>query len=114
MQQAEGDLRVFYRITRSNPPTLRDFLSNVAKRRRPHRTDPETLRLWAGISVFDTEESAHDQALRVPAIGGYIAAIRFRASDPVQCERTGRDPHHHTLWADAVYLLEHVISVVPV
>jgi hypothetical protein len=51
MQQAPDDARTFYRITRTNPPMLSDFLTNVAKNRRPQRDDPETLRLWDGISV---------------------------------------------------------------
>jgi hypothetical protein len=109
-----GATRTFFRITRSNPPTLNDFLSNTARRRRPPRRDARTLRLWDGVSVFDTEDSARRQAQRIPAIGGYIAAVQFPAAGPVHYEQTGNDPHHYTVWADAVYFLAQVTSVSPV
>jgi len=114
MQQGTGATRTFFRVTRSNPPTLSDFLSNTGKRRRPPRRDAETLRLWDGISVFDSEDSARQQVQRIPAIGGFIAAIHVPTAGPVHYEQTGNDRHHHTIWADAVYLYERVISVVSV
>jgi hypothetical protein len=93
---------------------LSDFLSNVAKHRRPQRDDPETLRLWAGIAVFDTEADARRQAHRIPAIGSFIVAVRIPGHGTVHYEQTGNDPHHYTLWAAPSYLLECVTAVVPV
>jgi hypothetical protein len=114
MQQPDGPVLTFYRVTRSNPPTLRDFLSNVAKRRRPPDDNPETLRMWGGLSVYDTVRHARAQAQRVPAIGSFIATMQIPAEGSIHYEQTTRERHHFTLWGDADHLIACVVSVVPV
>jgi hypothetical protein len=112
--QTTGETRTFFRITRANPPTVQDFLSNTARRRRPPRYDPETLRLWTGISVFDTEDSAREQARDFPAIGQFIAAVQVAVGGAVHYEQTSSNRHHYTLWGDAGLLLAQVLAVVEV
>jgi hypothetical protein len=105
---------VFYRVTRSNPPTLRDFQSNVEKRRRPPDYDPDTLRLWAGISVFDDLERARDRARLLPAMGSFVATMRVPAAGSIHYEQTGTDRHHFTVWGDPAALLVTVERIEPV
>jgi hypothetical protein len=109
-----GDTRTFYRITRRNPPRSRDFWSNARKGRRPTSESPQFLRLWEGVSVYDSEEWAREQALGLPAMGGFIAALRIVCGDRIRCEQTGRDPHHFTLWGEPEILIGCIVSVVRV
>lgn len=114
MQESNAGVLTFYRVTRSNPPALQDFLSNTAKRRRPPADDPETLRLWDGISVYDGEVHARRKARQIPAIGSFIATVQIPSGGPIHYEQTTSDRHHFTLWGDAAYLLARVISVASV
>jgi hypothetical protein len=101
-------------VTRTDVPTLRDFRSNTAKGRQPPAYDSETLRLWAGLSVFDTLERARERAQHLPALGRFIATIQLPLDGSVHYEQTGNDRHHFTLWADPLVLLRSVIAVEPV
>jgi hypothetical protein len=107
-----AEVRRFYRVTRSNPPSPRDFFSNVTKRRRPPAYDQETLRLWAGISMFDTLERAQERARHLPVMGAFIAEVQIPDNGPVYFEQTGTDPHHYTIWGDPMVLLDAVIMVI--
>ena len=105
--------RRFYRNVRSDPPTVADFTSNEALGIPPRHPDPETLRLWDGLSAWATEAQARRNARRFPAIGRYIAAVRVEDHAPIRVERT-RGPGHHTLWGEPAELLARVASVAPV
>jgi hypothetical protein len=105
--------RTFWRVVRTNPPQERDFLSNEAQGRSPRDDDPETLRLWSGISVYATRLQAQRTAIAYPFLGGFLAELRISDIDPVRWERT-RGRGHHTLWGEARLLLERVVAVVPV
>ena len=85
----------FYRIVRTNPPTLADFCSDrVAGRRQP----PPALRhLWEGFSAFDTEEGARRMAQRFPAIGAFVAAFEVPDEPGFRAERTLSTPGHYTV-----------------
>ena len=104
--------RLFYRIARSNPTTLDDFLSNAA-RGRPIPPDAEDARLWDGLSVYSTAAQARRQRRRSPALGSYIAVLRVPLDGSVRIERT-RGEGHHTIWADAAFLSSLVIAVEPI
>ena len=106
--------RTFYRIVRSNPPTLDDFTSNEAKGRPLRDTAPETRRLWSGLSVNATEAQARRRAKQYPMLGRYIAAVRIPESGSIHWERTTSVPGHHTIWGAPSELLHCVASVVPV
>jgi hypothetical protein len=102
---ADDDIQTFYRIVRSDPPTLMDFTSAKALGKARPTDDPEALRLADGLSVFRTEAQAHRHARRMPMLGGYIAAVAIAANAPVYVERTLRTPGHHTLWGNPAFLL---------
>ena len=105
--------RIFWRIVRSNPPIVWDFRSNQERRRRPRDTNPETLRLWSGLSVYASMEAARRTARSFPRIGSFLAQVRLENEDDVRVEKT-LGPDHFTLWGDADFLLTRVILVTPV
>ncbi len=112
-ESPDGPYRVFYRIVEADPPRLWDFMSQRAKGHTPPRTDPETVRLWTGLSMWATEAQARRNARRFPALGGYIAVLRVPEDAPIRVDRT-RGPGHHTLWGRPSTFLNCVVSVVPV
>jgi hypothetical protein len=44
----------FYRIVKTDPPTVADFLSYRAQGRRLIHDTPELRRSWEGVSVYDS------------------------------------------------------------
>lgn len=111
---ASDDSRTFYRIVRTDPPTLTDFTSAwILGKARP-TDDPEALRLADGLSVFRTEAQAQRHARRMPMLGRYLAEVAIASSAPVRAERTLRTPGHHTLWGNPAFLLACVRRVVAV
>jgi hypothetical protein len=111
---ADDNIQTFYRIVRSDPPTLMDFTSAKALGKARPTDDPEALRLADGLSVFRTEAQAHRHARRMPMLGTHIAEVAIAASAPVHVERTLRTPGHHTLWGKPAFLLACVRRVVAV
>jgi hypothetical protein len=99
----------FYRITRTDPPTLWDFRSAKDRGRREPES-AEERRLWDGISVYATEAQARRKARSLPLLGRFIAAVVLSEDDSVRVERTLSTAGHHTLWGDAALLLERVES----
>src|SRR6266540_3057332 len=90
--------RVFYRVVRTDPPTLWDCTSNEERGRRPRRQlDAAGRRLWRGLSIFDTAEGARQAARTTPGLGSFIARLEIPPGALLEIERTGR-AGHHTLW----------------
>lgn len=108
----DQDHRLFYRIARTNPTTLDDFLSNAA-RGRPYPPDPEDARVWDGLSVYSTAAQARRQRRRSPVLGLFIAVLRVPLDGSIRIERT-RGEGHHTIWGDPEVLLSLVVAVVPI
>lgn len=107
--------RPFHRITKHDPATRADLMSNLAKGIPHTDDDPERMRLNGGISVFNTEQQARKKAIAYPELGSYVARLEVPEDAPgVRIERTLRTPGHHTIWADPDQLLEYVVSIVPV
>lgn len=104
---------IFYRIVRTVPPTRADFLSYQELGKRPLRSDPETRRLWAGISVNESKAQAQRRALDLPHLGAYISAIDIAEDGTIQYQRTGRGHGHYTVWGEADRLLPSVIETEP-
>ena len=104
----------FYRIVLTDPPTLTDFLSNSELGRFPKNPDPETLRLWQGISAYDTEERARATAKKYRRLGRFIVELRIAEDGSIQYERTTSSHGHYTLWGDPALLLACVTRLVPV
>lgn len=112
MRSATDARKRLFRITWNDPPTAEDVSSNAALGRRPRGNDPEVLRLWQGISLFDSEERARSQAMRRPWKGNaYIAELLIPA-DRFQIEST-RGKGHFTLWGDPRDILKYVERVIP-
>jgi len=106
---------VLYRIVKANPPSVRDFWSQVAKQRSPMRPLPPHLeRLWDGISVYDSEERARTQARRHPRLGRFIAALLIPERSSLRWEQTTNDPEHFTIWGDPTDILACLALVGPV
>lgn len=104
---------ILYRIAWTNPPTLRDMLSQAALGKRPREDDPVTLRRWQGISLFDTAERARHVGKRFPWNGNaYIATLAITPGQ-FQLEQTGRRGHY-TLWGEPHDILATVTDVQPI
>lgn len=104
----------FYRIVKTNPPTVEDFLSYKALGVPLRRDTPELRRSWDGVSVYDNVVRARDLATAFPRHGQYVAELEIEASGPVHFEQTSRDPRHYDLWAEPGDMLERVGRVFPV
>ncbi len=102
--------RTFYRTVKRNPPGREDFLSDRdAGKRRPRQQG--LVRLWEGLSVFETLEQARQKAIAFPAQGDFIATIVIPDDSRIRYERTGRSEGHHTLWGTPNDLLQCVVAV---
>lgn len=104
------EYRTLYRIVLTNPPTVQDMMSHHALGKRPRVETPELLRMWRGISLFDTMEQART---RSPMDGASIRCDIGDTFTQFHIEQTGR-PGHHTLWGDAHDILKLVTRVQPV
>ena len=105
--------RTFWRIVRTDPSMVRDFLSSEAQGLPPRDHDPDTLRLWSGISVYSTPLQARRTATTYPFLGRYLADLRIVDDAGIRWEKT-RGRGHHTLWGDPQAILNCVVRVVPV
>ena len=106
--------RRFFRIVLTDPPTGWDFMSNEARGFRPPSRDPETVRLWAGISVYDQRRYARKVAQRAPRLGAFLAELRIPETGAIDFERTTKSHGHYTLWGDPARMLTCVVDVKPV
>lgn len=104
----------FFRLVLTNPPARVDFQSHAARGRIPMRDDAETVRLWNGVSVYDSLPRARKRAMVYPMLGDYIAEIALSSDDDVIQERTTTTRGHYTLWGSADLLLARVVRVVAV
>lgn len=102
-----------YRITKSNPPTIRDFLSfrelGIPLR---HRT-AKGLRLWDGLSVYREREQAVTRARRTPGLGQYVAELHVPMDGRIQLELDNGENGHCTIWGAPEALLALILSVWP-
>lgn len=80
--------------------------------------DDETIRLWRGVSVFDSEDRARSTATRFPKLGRFIAKLEIDEASFI-FERTTGSPGHYTSGplhrlGTPQALLARVIRVMPV
>ena len=101
-----ADGLALYRLVRSDPPTLRDFVPPSPELAAQRRW-PELLR--AGLSHFLRPEQA-ERVRRDPV--SRIARVELEGGRGIYVARTGRTPGHVTVWAQAAVLLEaaHVVG----
>jgi hypothetical protein len=104
----------FYRIVRTDPPTEADFLSFHALGRPLRNPTPETRRMWEGVSVQSTQESARSLTALSPRLGQFIAVMDVAPGGPIRFEQTTRVVTHYTLWGTPAAMLATVRSVVAV
>lgn len=104
---------VLFRITWTDPPTVRDMLSQAALGKQPREDDPETLRRWRGISLFDSAERARSVGKRFPWNGNAFIATLTIPAGRFLIEQTGRRGHY-TLWGDPRDILATVTDVQPI
>jgi hypothetical protein len=106
--------RRFYRIVKTNPPTLADFISNAAKGRPIlDNARPEARRLWDGLSVYATEAQARRHARVSPMLGAFLAELVITPDTVVRIERT-LGSGLYTIWGDPALLLSCIARVAPV
>ena len=108
-----GAVRRFSRIIPAPIPTRAAFLADAAVGKAPPR-DPNKVRDWRGLSVFETPAQARAIATRNGRATWSIAAVTIPADGPITDERWGRNDGHHTLWGDPDYLYQCVTAVAPV
>ena len=107
--------RTLYRIVRTNPPTVADFLSHERRGQPiPRNVTPELRESWTGVSMHDTREASRAVQRRFPRIGSFIAALMVEDEAPVRVKQTGTDPHHYDVWAEPGELLARVVAVDPI
>lgn len=94
----DGQIRTFYRVTRSDPPTYRDSTSFAMLGRPLANPTPERLRRWQGLSVFTTIEQAREKARHAPLMGSFIARLEIRPDESIRVERTTSSAGHFTIW----------------
>ena len=106
--------REFYRILRSERPTLDDFKSARELGKPPVR---RYLREWAeSISVHDdldhSKAHARDNRLR---LGRSVVRLIVPEDGTVEFAQTTRDPHHFSIYASAEVILSFVAGeIIPV
>ncbi len=90
-------------------------MSNAELGKEPREDgNPETQRLWSGLSTFDTSERARRLAQRHPWNGNaFIATVQLPLSR-FDVERTGKSRGHHTVWGESHAILDAVSGFEPV
>jgi len=100
--------RYWYRIILGAEPVLEDFMSHadLGREFRPPRT-ARRERMYRGVSVYDTLDAAFIrlQSLK-PDHQGIAALAITEGAFPI--EQTTVDPRHHTVWAPAGAIEQHV------
>lgn len=105
---------VLYRVVQTDPPTVRDFLSQKVLGIPLKTVTPKVLRLWDGLSVYRTAEQARARAQQTPRLGRYIAKLVFPEDDRITIELDNGRQGHCTVWGSPWLLRSFVASVEPV
>ena len=100
----------FFRIVRTSPASELDFSSDKARGIPPRNSEPLTLHVWDGISVYRTFGQAARKARDYPFLGSFIAELRIDDGIDARVEKTfGRG--HHTVWGVPSVLLACVVRI---
>jgi hypothetical protein len=66
-------VRTFYRATKRNPPTDKDYVTRQERQGDPPPSVSDEIReSWDALSFYDSIEGIEQQIRRVPAIGRHI------------------------------------------
>jgi hypothetical protein len=104
----------FYRIVRSNPTTVDDFMSHHELGIPSLDDDPVHHRMREGISVHATEAQSRAKARSRPWFGRFIARLSLPDDGSIEWARTAGGRGHHTLWGDPEHIRAYVVEVIPV
>jgi hypothetical protein len=89
-----------YRVTQTDPSTVRDFLSQKVLGIPLKHPTAKVLRLWDGLSVYRIEEQARARARETPRLGLYIAKLLVPLDDDrITVELDNGRNGHCTIWA---------------
>lgn len=104
----------FYRVIKEATAQERDFYSAMMVGRTPPRPDErERPELWAGVSLFDSPETARRRARRFPALGAFLA--RIGEPDPRwSIIKPTLSNGHYTAWGRAEIFLAAITDIIPV
>ena len=105
---------VFYRIVRSDRPTILDFAPKGNGDTMQPVARVEDRELETGISAYRTFAQARRKARSYPMLGRFIAKLEIPDDASVTWARTTNSSGHYTLWGEPPELLSYVVSVVPV
>lgn len=103
--------RIFYRLVKTDPPTVRDFMSH--KERGVPLRNPAAREIYDGVSVQETEESARRLA-HGRTSSWFIAELAVPDDGTIVYRQTTDDLNHFTLWATPDVLLACVVRTTPV
>jgi hypothetical protein len=105
------ETRQLFRVVKSDPPTLRDFLPQMET--QPNRLPPSgatkrEMRLYRAVSHRTTLKGARALARRYPRMGGFVAELAVHSDLPIEIEveSTG----HVNVWGAPEGLLESVVK----
>jgi hypothetical protein len=70
------------------------------------------LRLWDGLSAFQTEAQARQKGRELPRLGRFIVRLELPDSTAIRAERTLDGEGHYTLWGEPSDFLRCVVSTV--
>jgi hypothetical protein len=100
-----------YRIVRTNPAQIRDFLSERARGAPLKFETARALRLWDGLSVYRTREQAAVRATMTPRLGQYVAELAVPLDGSIELELDNGRNGHCTSWGDPWTIRTLVVSV---
>ncbi len=105
--------RIFFRCLVTREPTRIAFVSSAAagEEMRPPYT-PERMRLWDGISIYDSRERARWRGARMTPPRRWIAVLLIPDDSLIMVEKTLRDPAHFTAWATPEQFIDCVLFIV--
>jgi hypothetical protein len=82
-----------YRLVVTNPTTVRDFLSQAARKQPTPRRNPPSQHDWEGLSMFTSYEAVRKLGVLFKwKHGEWVAVLRIPDTAPLTIE--GPDRHH--------------------
>lgn len=101
-----------YRVVQTNPPTVRDFLSQKVLGIPLKHETAKVLRLWDGLSVYRTEGQARARAVQTPRLGQYIAELNVPLDhDHITVELDNGRHGHCTIWGSPWLLRSLIVAI---